>query len=95
MITGADKRRGRRGEPSPTPVKLTALALGLPTIATALPSYLEVGTYFAAAGTQEALELIASPLSFTDRVIAFQSNGADKFSQASVIAAWKTLLAGA
>lgn len=74
---------------------VTALALGLPTIATALPSYLEVGTYFAATGTQEALELIASPLSFTDRVMAFQSNEADKFSQASVIAAWKTLLAGA
>ncbi|MCU1373688.1 MAG: fmt [Actinomycetia bacterium] len=30
VVTGADKRRGRRAEPSPTPVKLAAIALGLP-----------------------------------------------------------------
>lgn len=30
VVTAPDKRRGRRGEPSPTPVKLAALALGLP-----------------------------------------------------------------
>ena len=30
VVTGADKRRGRRAEPSPTPVKLAALGLGLP-----------------------------------------------------------------
>lgn len=30
VVTGADKRRGRRSEPSPTPVKRAALDLGLP-----------------------------------------------------------------
>ena len=30
VVTGEDKRRGRRAEPSPTPVKLAALALGIP-----------------------------------------------------------------
>lgn len=30
VVTAADKRRGRRGAPTPTPVKLAALALGLP-----------------------------------------------------------------
>ncbi|MEZ5137999.1 MAG: methionyl-tRNA formyltransferase [Acidimicrobiales bacterium] len=30
VVTRPDKRRGRRGEPSPSPVKLAALALGLP-----------------------------------------------------------------
>ncbi len=30
VVTGADKRRGRRGEPSPSPVKAAALELGLP-----------------------------------------------------------------
>lgn len=30
VVTAPDKRRGRRSEPSPTPVKLAALALGLP-----------------------------------------------------------------
>lgn len=30
VVTGADKRRGRRAEPTPTPVKAAALALGLP-----------------------------------------------------------------
>ncbi len=30
VVTGADKRRGRRSEPTPTPVKAAALALGLP-----------------------------------------------------------------
>lgn len=29
VVTGADKRRGRRAEPTPTPVKLAALGLGL------------------------------------------------------------------
>ncbi|QXC61893.1 hypothetical protein KSP35_03420 [Aquihabitans sp. G128] len=29
VVTGADKRRGRRAEPSPTPVKLAAIELGL------------------------------------------------------------------
>ncbi len=30
VVTGADKRRGRRAEPTPTPVKAAALRLGLP-----------------------------------------------------------------
>lgn len=30
VVTGEDKRRGRRGEPTPTPVKAAALELGLP-----------------------------------------------------------------
>ncbi|MBX3287026.1 MAG: methionyl-tRNA formyltransferase [Actinobacteria bacterium] len=30
VVTGADKRRGRRAEPSPTPVKLAAIERGLP-----------------------------------------------------------------
>jgi methionyl-tRNA formyltransferase len=30
VVTGADKRRGRRSEPTPTPVKAAALELGLP-----------------------------------------------------------------
>jgi methionyl-tRNA formyltransferase len=30
VITGADKRRGRRAEPTPTPVKLEALRRGIP-----------------------------------------------------------------
>ena len=30
VVTGADKRRGRRAEPTPTPVKLAAIERGLP-----------------------------------------------------------------
>lgn len=30
VVTGADKRRGRRADPSPTPVKLAAIERGLP-----------------------------------------------------------------
>ena len=30
VVTGADKRRGRRAEPSPTPVKLAAIERGIP-----------------------------------------------------------------
>lgn len=30
VVTGADKRRGRRTEPTPTPVKVAALARGIP-----------------------------------------------------------------
>jgi methionyl-tRNA formyltransferase len=30
VVTGADKRRGRRAEPTPTPVKAAALRLGMP-----------------------------------------------------------------
>jgi methionyl-tRNA formyltransferase len=30
VVTNPDRRRGRRGEPAPTPVKVAALALGIP-----------------------------------------------------------------
>lgn len=42
VVTGVDKRRGRRSEPSPTPVKEQALALGLP-VSHAVDEGLEVG----------------------------------------------------
>lgn len=42
VVTGPDKRRGRRSEPSPTPVKEAALELGL-TVTDRLQDAVEVG----------------------------------------------------
>ena len=72
---------------------VTALALGLPTIATALPSYQEVGTYFAETGTNSTLELMAKPLDFGHQVAAFQDREAHRFTLESVVSSWRKILA--
>lgn len=72
---------------------VTALALGLPAIATALPSYREVGAYFAEIGTNSASELMAHPLGFSQQVATFQDREAHRFTLASVVSSWKEILA--
>ena len=71
---------------------ITALNLGLPTIATALPSYSQFGTYFSEIGTESALKTMANPLAFGNQVRAFQDNESHRFSMASVESSWKAML---
>lgn len=70
---------------------ITALNLGLPTIATALPSYSEFGTYFAEIGTESALKMTVNPLAFGDQVRSFQDNESHRYSMKAVESSWKTM----
>lgn len=71
---------------------VSALALGLPTIATALPSYREVGDFFAETETPSALELMANPLEFSQQVVSFQNNEIGRFTRATVLSSWVEIL---
>jgi len=71
---------------------VTALALGLPTIATALPSYVEVGDYFANDNSGSALKLMENPLAFSQQVHAFQNREIHRFSRESVESSWRAIL---
>lgn len=71
---------------------VTALALGLPTVATAIPSYQEFAPYFTALGTSEATSLMTRPDGFLDSVHRFQAEQADRFSRQNVLDAWVSVL---
>jgi len=71
---------------------VTALALGLPTIATAIPSYQEFSDYFAGEGTQQADEIMANPNVAHDEIVAFQDTEVSRFQLPSIMGAWQQLL---
>lgn len=71
---------------------VTALTLGLPTIATPIPSYQEFSEYFAEEGTQQADELMANPNVAHNKIVAFQDTEISRFQLPSIITAWQKLL---
>jgi len=71
---------------------VTALALGLPTIATPIPSYQEFSEYFAEEGTQQADEIMANPNVAHNKIVAFQDTEVSRFQLPSIMGAWQQLL---
>ncbi len=70
-IIPSDKNDSRKNGASPGRL-LTSLALGLPTVAEPLESYLPFANYFQATGTQESVRLMQDPFAFHAQVQAAQ-----------------------
>ena len=70
---------------------VTSLALGLPTLATTLPSYQEFSDYFLPLTHENILKLIGDPTAHTDCVSAFQNNVCSRFSLENIILKWQQL----
>ena len=73
---------------------VTALALGLPTIAAPLPSYMEFSEYFNVLESQAALETMLSPWSQCSVVTDFQNQFIPRFSLAALTKHWRAILSG-
>ena len=71
---------------------VAALALGLPTIATTIPSYHEFSDFYAEELTSSALDVMTNPVSLRDKVGLFQEQHLDKFTLASIANKWRSLL---
>ena len=71
---------------------VTALAFGLPTIATPLPSYMEFSDYFNVLESQAALETMLNPWSQCSVVTDFQNQFIPRFSLAALTKHWRTIL---
>ena len=71
---------------------ITALALGLPTLATALPSYSEFDDNFATIGSEEAHDLLKHPESHSQGCERFQEDGMPAFTRPKLEAQWHSLL---
>ena len=71
---------------------ITALALGLPTLATALPSYSEFDDNFATIGSKEAYDLLKHPDSHSQGCERFQDDGMAAFTRPKLVAQWHSLL---
>ena len=71
---------------------ITALALGLPTLATPLPSYGEFKDSFATIGSAEAYDLLKQPESHSRGCLNFQEDGMHAFTQPKLVAQWRSLL---
>lgn len=71
---------------------ITALALGLPTAATGLPSYASHSAYFAELGSERALRLFHDPSSEHEKISEFQRHCATEYTEAKVIERWSGLL---
>jgi len=71
---------------------VAALALGLPTIATTIPSYHEFSDFYAEERTASALEVMRNPVSIRDKVCRFQEEHLDKFTLANIAKKWRSLL---
>ena len=69
---------------------VTSLALGLPVVATPLPSYQEFEDYFFELGSVSARMVFENPGVGHDQVKRFQSQLGNRFSLASVKDAWLT-----
>jgi hypothetical protein len=73
---------------------LTALTLGLPTAADALPAYTEFSRYFADLRTPDLQALLDAPLQAVPRVQAFQREVPARFSLKAMGQAWLDCLSG-
>ena len=71
---------------------VTALALGLPTAATGLPSYAGHSAYFAELGSERALRLFHDPCSEHGVIREFQRHWAAQYTKAKVVERWSDLL---
>jgi hypothetical protein len=71
---------------------ITALALGLPTLATPLPSYSEFKDSFAAIGSAEAYDVLKQPESHSRGCLNFQEDGMHAFTRPKLVAQWRSLL---
>ena len=69
---------------------VTALTLGLPTLAEPLPSYEPFLAYFTA--MRGAAEFLSNPREFTTKAARFQQAEADKFKKEILINEWANLL---
>ena len=71
---------------------ITAFALGLPTAAEQLASYLPFANYFTDIRSPEFFELLQNPLAFLDRTKQSQVAGIEEFSVARIGGLWVELL---
>ena len=66
----------------------TSLTLGLPTVATPLPSYREFDEYFFELGSASATTIFENPKAGHDKVRRFQRDFSTRFSSANLKQAW-------
>ncbi len=71
---------------------VTALTLGLPVVATPIPSYLEFQKYFYALGSAEANAVFENPRAGLDKVDDFQAKFPDRFSMQAIRNRWSYVL---
>ena len=72
---------------------VTGLALGLPVVATPLPSYREFQNYFFELGSEEANAAFVNPWLGHDRVFKFQEKFAARFSLSAIQQNWQAVIA--
>ena len=72
---------------------VTSLTLGLPTVATPIPSYLEFKDCFAPFGTTHSEAVLKDPSEGASGVRHFQEQYVQRFSHRAIVEAWKTVLA--
>ena len=83
----SDKNDLRKSGASPGRL-LTSLAMGLPTVAEPLESYLPFANYFQATGTQESVRLMQDPFSFHAQVLAAQPLIQQSFTMQAIGKQW-------
>jgi hypothetical protein len=71
---------------------VTGLALGLPVVATPLPSYTEFQNYFFELGSAEANAAFANPRLGHDKVFQFQEKFAARFSLSAIQQNWQAVI---
>lgn len=71
---------------------MTALALGLPTAADTLDSYVEFGAYFTDIRSDDFARMLVQPTIYGDAVVEAQGMIVPRFSQSTISAAWRRLL---
>ncbi|MDC3250994.1 hypothetical protein OAU03_01255 [Luminiphilus sp.] len=71
---------------------VTALALGLPTVATPLSSYKEFEKYFSALSAETLAQVLEAPNSHCGSVSAFQSRYAKRFTLDALSSQWQKLI---
>ena len=71
---------------------VTGLALGLPVVATPLPSYREFRNYFFELGSEEANAVFANPRLGHHKVFQFQEKFAARFSLSAIQQNWEAVI---
>ena len=71
---------------------VTSLALGLPVVATPLPSYLEFAEHFCELGSDAANEFFTDPQQALPKVLSFQHQYAERFSVEKIANDWCTAI---
>ena len=71
---------------------VTALALGLPTLATPLPSYNKFSDHFTSIGSTGEFQLLTNPVANTEAIGKFQTNRMAAFALPELVKHWRSLL---